>query len=486
MLGVTVTGTGALLARLGIGPAEAWRTLRSRPTMEMVRYAEFRLLGHPTLEAMCLPMLNLVRHHLEREPGSLQSDLGKGRQTAELPPQTYDSTGLPREIVPMAASVGMPLVADRVLTSTEQLRVAVSEARAGEVLELAPGNYSLDQTLVTGRSGTPGRPIVLRARRPGTVRLLVGVTQAFVVSRPYWIFENLEIQGACAQPDNCEHAFHVVGQAVGTVIRNNLITEFNAHIKINGEDGNWPDSGLIQFNTLSNEQPRPTDRPVSLIDLVAASGWRFADNVVKGFVKAGGNGISYGMFMKGGGSGGRIERNLVVCTPHGISQPGLRVGISVGAGGTGSAFCRRGNCASEHSDAVVPNNVVAHCNDVGIDISGSENTLVAHNTLVNTLGVLVRGAGASAVVQGNLLEGSIQARNGGVVARQEHNLILSRMDQALAAPDALDLRWRELPAMLPAHPLVELDFCGRRRPSANPPGATLSADCSSGSQVVPR
>jgi hypothetical protein len=210
--------------------------------------------------------------------------------------------------------------------------------------------------------------------------------------------------------------------------------------------------------------------------MVAASRWRFVDNLVKAFVKDGGNGISFGLFMKGGGDHGVIERNLVICTPRGISQPGLRVGISVGGGGTDPGACRDGRCEAEHWDAVVANNVVAHCNDVGIDVNHSQRTLVAYNTLVNTLGVLVREKPSTANVQGNLLEGSIRIRDGGEL-RQDHNLIVSRMGDVLSSPDALDLRWRELPAMLPAHPMVHDDFCARQRPNANPPGATLSASC---------
>jgi hypothetical protein len=461
--------------KLGAGPAEAWRTLRSRPTMEMVRYAEFRLIGHPELEAVLLPVLNVVRHQLEREPATSIAEHGKGQRSDGLPVPTFDALGLPLEAQPSARQTPSP-VPDRLLGSYAEIQAAMADARPGEVLEIAPGNYTIERTLFTGRPGTPGRPITLRARQPGTVELQVKATQGFVVNQPHWVFENLDLRGTCASPSECEHAFHVVGAAVGTVIRNNSLADFNAHIKINGEDGRWPDSGLLQFNSLSNSGARRVERPVAPVDLVAASRWRLVDNLVKAFVKDGGNGISYGMFMKGGGDHGVIERNLVICTPSGISQRGLRVGISVGGGGTDSGSCRDGRCEAEHWDAVVANNVVAHCNDVGIDVNHSQRTLVAFNTLVNTLGVLVREKPSSATVQGNLLEGSIRIRNGGEL-RQDHNLIVSRMGDMLARPDALDLRWLELPGMLPVHPMVKDDFCAIARPAANPPGATLSGRC---------
>jgi hypothetical protein len=466
--------------KLGAGPVDAWRTLRSRPTMEMVRYAEFRLLGHPLLEAALLPVLNVVRHQLEREPGPILADLGKGQQPGSLPPPLFDAGGAAQEVAPSAGAATFP-DASRSIATVSELQAALGEAKAGDVLELAPGTYRIDSTLITGRSGEPGLPVVLRARQPGTAHLVVSASQAIVVNRPYWLIENLDLRGECTPQARCEQGISVVGIAVDTVIRNNTISGFNVLVRVNGEDGHWPDNGLLQFNTLINESPRATDRNVTSVDIIAVDGWRVSDNLIKGFVRTGGNGISIGVSMKGGGSRGRIARNLVICTPQGISQPGLRVGISVGGVGTDPRFCRDGRCRVEHNEAQVINNVVAHCNDVGIDVNHSLSTLVAYNTMVNTLGVLVREKPSSATVQGNLLEGSIRIRNGGILTQQDHNLIVSRLDDVLTAPDALDLRWRELPAMLPLHPMVKDDFCHHLRPPANPPGAMLSAQCGNGS-----
>ena len=40
--------------------------------------------------------------------------------------------------------------------------------------------------------------------------------------------------------------------------------DFNAHIKVNGEGGQWPDNGLVQYNTLTNSHPRTTVKTVAL------------------------------------------------------------------------------------------------------------------------------------------------------------------------------------------------------------------------------
>ncbi len=470
--GVLVFG----MVKLNAGPVEAWRTLRSRPMMEIVRHAEFRLIGHPALETMLQPLIGIVRHQLEREPAQTLVDLGKGQQAQSLQEQTFAAGGAPHESHLSDASQRRQ-GRRRSVGTVADLQSAFNAALPGETLELAPGRYRIDRPLVTGNAGESSRPITVRAEQPGSVQVIVTASQAIVVSQPFWVFENLQIRGDCPVAEDCQHAFRVVGGASGTVIRNNTVSNFNVHIKVIGEEGRWPDEGLVQFNTLANDGPRHTDRGVSPIDIVAANRWHIVDNIVRGFIKTGGNGIALGISLKGAGQGGRVERNLVVCTPRDISQPGLRLGISIGGIGTDMRFCRDGQCATEFTDATVANNVVAHCNDVGIDINHSTNALVAYNTLVNTLGILVREKPSSASVQGNLLEGSIRIRNGGVLLQQEHNLVASTLTDVLAEPDALDLRWRELPAMLPAHPLVPADLCGQRRPTANPPGAMLSARC---------
>ncbi len=57
------------------------------------------------------------------------------------------------------------------------------------------------------------------------------------------------------------------------IARNNVITDFNAHFKINGNEGRFPDDGLIEQNTLTATAVRETANPVMPIDLVAANGW---------------------------------------------------------------------------------------------------------------------------------------------------------------------------------------------------------------------
>jgi len=58
----------------------------------------------------------------------------------------------------------------------------------------------------------------------------------------------------------------------------------------------------------------------------------------------------------------------------------------------------------------VRNNVVAHCNEAGLDSNRAIDSLFADNILVNTSGVLLRG-GSQARVERNQLDGAITTRD---------------------------------------------------------------------------
>ena len=147
--------------------------------------------------------------------------------------------------------------------------------------------------------------------------------------------------------------------------------------------------------------------------------------------------------MKGGGSGGVFERNLVVCTPRDISQPGVRVGLSFGGGGTGPAYCRDQRCVSEFTGGVAQDNIIAHCNDSGLDVNTAVQTMLRHNTLINTAGIQLRGEPSSAEVSSNLLDGAVRARPGSALDARDNLLADTR--EWFRDADRLDLAWRRHP-----------------------------------------
>ncbi len=427
-------------------PWHAGRSLR-----EIIRYIERRFEGHVFLQSVALPAIRVVQRRVERPVPDLKlPDLGKGAAS---------QARYPAEISSLVRVVG----------TAEVLRRAIYEANPGEVIELLPGNYRFNHHVVTRRAGTSDRPIVLSGRDPATVVVEFAAEEGFFVNQPHWIFQNLTIKGVCQADSHCEHAFHVVGRARGTIIRNNRIEDFNAHIKINGVNGDWPDQGVIEYNTLTNSRLRETDRPVTVIDLVGANQWLIADNVISNFVKGGRDRISYGIYMKGAGRDGRIERNLVQCTTREISQSGVRVGISFGGGGTDQEFCRDNACKVEFVNGIIANNIVAHCNDFGIDVYRSRLISIAHNTLINTAGIDVREFPATAHLYGNLVEGMIRTRNGAKTKEEMNEAVI--LSDVFQGADQLNLHWRNQPGKIPSLPLVPYDFCKRDRPEGTLPGA---------------
>ena len=429
------------------------RPTGDRTPGEFIRYALRRLEGHPNLETLALPPLRWLQTHVERPvPVGPLPALGKGQQAKALQPLH-----------------GQGSQAELFVGSTDEIIQAVSTANAGQTVLIKPGNYRFNHKVDTGFAGNKDQPITVRASQPGEVVIEFNTEEGFAVSQPYWVFENLLIRGVCKDHSDCEHAFHIFGKAQNTVVRNNRIEDFNAHIKVNGLNGDWPDVGLVQFNTLTNTKRRETHLPVTPIDIVGADHWTLADNIISNFVKGDGDKISYGMFMKGAGRGGRIERNLVICTPQAISQPGSRVGLSFGGGGTGREFCRDQHCQAEYTSGLAANNIVAHCNDFGIDVNQSSAILIAHNTLINTAGIDVRRGPASARIYGNLLEGRIQQRDGGQMKEDMNGLV--SMNDLFSNAEELDFGCRTHLDNVPSLAIVPEDFYNQQRIDGTLPGA---------------
>ncbi len=427
--------------------------LASRTPGELIRYTLRRLEGHPNLEAVALPPLHWLQRQYEYPvpPGPLPT-LGKGQQTGALP------------LLP-----GQAVLHDQLAQSATEIITAIGAAKAGQTVLIGPGNYRIGRSIKTASAGTDQQRITVRASQPGQVQIDFDAQEGFIVQHPYWVFENLSIRGVCQHHDDCEHAFHVVGKGANLVLRNNRLEDFNAHLKINGFGGDWPDHGLLQHNTITNNSPRSTRNPTTPFDLVGASHWRVLDNLVSHFVKSGGDGISYGIFMKGASSGGRVERNLVICTSQNVSQPGVRVGISFGGGTTNKESCRDQRCDAEHTVGLAANNIVAHCNDSGIDVNQSNHIVIAHNTLINTAGMVVRNAPASATLHGNLLEGQIHQRQGGQAKLIMNDIAI--MADVFEDPQVFNLAWRNAPDNIPSLGIVPADFFGQIRYDGTPPGA---------------
>jgi hypothetical protein len=178
-----------------------------------------------------------------------------------------------------------------------------------------------------------------------------------------------------------------------------------------GEPRMFPNDVLVEDNILLDTAPRTGDAPVTPIDVVGGRGWVVRGNFIADFGKAGGDQVSYGAFLKGNSSDGILEHNLVMCEwkTHG----GVRIGLSLGGGGTGAGLCDQGSCATEHRHGIIRSNIVANCpQDVGIYLNQANETKILNNTLFNTNGIDVRFPASSAQITGNIISGGVRSRDG--------------------------------------------------------------------------
>ncbi|GEM_PF-449443 len=371
----------------------------------------------------------------------------------------------------------------RPVASIADLGAAVAAAQPGDVITLLPGRYlQRGRNIQVSRAGTANAPIVVRAARLGDAIIELDDSVAFKVSAPFWRFENLVVRGRSPESGHTEHAFHIVGGATNVAIVNSRLEDMNAQIKINGEGGRFPDNGVIRGNSLTNSKPRPTQAPITPIDLVAGSGWIISDNFIADFVRGETGHATYGAFIKGAGDKNVMERNVVICEwklrdPPG--QLGQRVGLSVGGGGTGD-FLRRdeGRSGFEQIGGILRDNLIAFCSDVGIYVNRGSRTVIEHNTLLDTAGIDVRFAESSADVTDNVIDGVLRGRDGGLVrpVGNQSGMLLGLFIGShpvrgyFQDPSGLDLRWRERPPAVDSG-AGRRDLCGTVRPQRSMPGA---------------
>lgn len=391
---------------------------------------------------------------------------------------TSDSKRLLPALI-VAAGLGSGSTAgarDLTVRTAGELTTAIAAAQPGDTFLLEDGDYAAAGFSCTA-SGTTSQPITVRARNPLGARIRFDGTEGFKVAGAHWHFEDLSVQGVCASDSTCEHAFHVFGAAEGFVLRRSKVFDFNAQLKVNSsQDGSgaWltPHRGLVEYNELYDSRSRSTTNPTTKLNIDTGDDWIVRGNYLHDFQKGGGDGISYGAFMKSGGARGVFERNLVLCSL--LHSGGTRIGLSLGGGGTDPRYCAPAfnanvPCSVEHDGGVLRNNVIVNCSDVGIYLNRAKDARVLFNTLIATSGVDFRFGTTSGEARGNVLTGVVRRRDGaaGTFANNLESVSAATFTSMYQAPLQGDLRKRGDLSMLLGQGMalaeVTDDYCARKR-----------------------
>ncbi len=362
------------------------------------------------------------------------------------------------------------------VSTAAQLVAAINGAAPGDVITLAAGTYDIDQNLNCDAAGTANAPIVVRSAVPLGALIRFDAVEGFRVSARHWVFEDLDIQGVCAVDSDCEHAFHVFGDADFLRLRRNRLRDFNAQVKSNITAGQFPDDVVIEDNEFADTAARETANPVTKIDVVGGRRWIVRANFIHDFEKALGDHISYAAFLKGNSRDGLFERNLVMCERD--HAGGTRLGLSLGGGGSGPAsICEDGTCTPEHQHGILRNNLIVNCPaDVGIYLNSAFDTRVHDNTLIATTGIDVRFAASTADIRNNLVSGQIRNRDGGSSTQSANltGITTLQYQQWFVDPLAANLTLLDGAAFVDmAEPLAGVpdDYCGNLRSALPDRGA---------------
>ncbi|WP_143871114.1 hypothetical protein [Catenovulum sediminis] len=292
----------------------------------------------------------------------------------------------------------------------EQLRTAIEQANDSDIIKIAKGEYQLSRNKLrlTKHHNTP---TTIMAERLGDVKLNSSLIEAILVTGSGWRLNNLVIEGQCQIDSQCEHAVHIVGAADNSHLVNNKFVNFNAHIKVNGLSGAFPNQGKIAHNMLINQWVRKTPNPVTPVDIVGGNNWQVRHNFIADFAKSQGNQTSYAAFLKGGGQYGAFSDNIVICSwkvpPTTFAEK--RLGLSFGGGGTGKSVCQN-DCRFEHSNGLIEHNLIMNCGqEHAIYINNSHSIQIKNNLLLSSFGIQINDSSDKIEIVNNFYQGGIYA-----------------------------------------------------------------------------
>lgn len=256
--------------------------------------------------------------------------------------------------------------------NAKEIAAALGSAGPGDTILVKPGEYDMGGQFSTGKSGTKDKPITLACDgKTGYAKLKSNGQIGFKIRSKHWIIRGIHIEGSTA---STEATVFMDGPAGCEYI---LMTD----CKISGSKQHGMKGARTRENAANNitvEHTELFDTAATGFDLVSGDNWVVRNNYVHDYGKGGG--ITYGIFLKGGGKNGIIDGNIVDA-----KRQATTVGISFGGGLTGHQWLPmvNGKIGAEHDGGVAQNNIVLNTSDVAYHSNNGANCKFFNNLAWN-------------------------------------------------------------------------------------------------------
>jgi len=249
------------------------------------------------------------------------------------------------------------------------IKAALGAAGPGDTIVIKPGEYNLGGGASTGKDGTKEAPITLRCEGDkGYAKLNLGGQVAFRVKNKFWVFQGIHFNGDCK---GTSAAVFLDGPGGGGDVR---FTD----CKISGSAEHGMKGAKLREKPVNNvviEFTELFDTGATGFDLVAGDNWALRRCYVHDYGQDGG--VTYGIFLKGGGKNGIIEG----CIVDG-KKKNTTLGISFGGGLTGKQWLPMGadgKLGPEADGGIARNNIVINAADSSYHSNNGANCKFYNN-----------------------------------------------------------------------------------------------------------
>ena len=234
------------------------------------------------------------------------------------------------------------------------------------------GEYDIVKSFSTGNDGTEKKPIILQCYGDKGYAVLKTEGQVgFRIKNKHWIIIGIHIKGSESKtqatifmdgPGGCGNIKMTDCKISGSALHGMKAAR----------------SREVGVDNVFIEHTELFDTAFTGFDLVSGDNWVLKNCYVHSYGKK--KGISYGIFLKGGGKNGVIDS----CFVDGKASS-TTVGISFGGGLTGKQWLPLvdGKIGPEHFNGIARNNIVVNTSDVAYHCNNGSNCFFYNNLAWN-------------------------------------------------------------------------------------------------------